>query len=382
MRKIAVITGTRADYGLLEPLINEIYEDKKLELQLYACGMHLLKKYGNTISEIKYPIKEIVDLNFKNKNTPEDMLYSISTGIKKFAKLFKKNKPDMVVVLGDRIEQLSAAISAHFLAIPLAHTHGGELTYGQFDDATRHAITKLSHIHLPTSINNAKRTRQMGEEAWRIFCTGALGLDSILNKKIISREELFSRYGLNAGKKTFLIVYHPTSLEWNESGKAMGKILHAVSKFDAQKVAIYPNNDAGGNKIINELEKYKSKKDYLIIKNVSHPDYIAFMKHCDVLIGNSSSGIIEAPSLHLPAINIGTRQMGRERASNVIDIYNIDKELKKAIKKALTDKKFIVKVKNCKNPYGNGTASKKIKKILKTIKLGKKLLFKKFEDDN
>ena len=376
MRKIAVITGTRAEYGILEPLIRKISDDKELELQLYVTGTHLLNEYGKTIDYIKYPITGIVDMKIKNENSGKDMGLSVAEGVKGFLEAFEKNKPEVIVILGDRIEPLAASLAALFLKIPIAHLNGGDLTFTLFDEQIRHAITKMASLHFPASELSKKRISGMGEEDWRIHDVGALGLDSVLNEKTLSKDELFKKYTLDTEKKTLLIVFHPVTTEWEQAGDQFSKVLAALNGFDCQKIIIYPNTDAGGYKIVDEIKKIEGKPDYFIYKSLPHEDYVSFMKASDVLIGNSSSGIIEAPSVALPVVNIGTRQDGRERASNIIDIsYNPD-EIKKAIEKTLNDSDFLEIVAKKQSPYGDGRAAEKIISVLKNVELNDKLIKK------
>ncbi len=379
MRRIAIVTGTRAEYGILEPLIQKIHADKSLELLLYVTGMHLSNEYGKTIDRIKadLPIAGKIDMGLKKKNRGSDMGQSTAKGISGFIKAFETDRPDFVVVLGDRIEPFSASIAALFLRIPIVHLNGGDCTFTLFDEQIRHAITKMASVHFPASAKSANRILKMGEEGWRVHEVGALGLDSVLHLKTPSKKELFSKYQLDEKRQTILVIFHPVTTEWEDAGRQFDTILGAIARFDCQKVLVYPNSDAGGFQIIERLEKFQGKPGYLAHKNLPHDDYIAFMKHSDAMIGNSSSGIIEAPSLGLPAVNVGSRQDGRERASNVLDVPEYAPDpIAAAIDKALNDKRFRAIVSKKESPYGNGYTAEKIVSILKNIEINERLIQK------
>ncbi|MFH2106785.1 MAG: UDP-N-acetylglucosamine 2-epimerase [Candidatus Micrarchaeota archaeon] len=378
-KKIAVITGTRAEYGILEPIVKKIVADKELELQLYVTGMHLSKEYGDTVKQIEYKIAEKIDMKIKERNEDIDMAISVSEGVKGFANAFKKRKPDLVIVLGDRIEAFAAAVSAHLLNIPIAHIHGGDLTFSIFDEGMRHAITKLAHIHFAATEKSKKRILQMGEEPWRVFNVGAPGIDAILESKITSKQEICKKLRLGPNKKIALVLYHPVTTEWETAGTEMVSILRAMENFDGQVIIIGSNADAGSYKIKDEMNRLKNKKNCHLFNSLGHADFLSLMKNCDVMVGNSSSGIIEAPSLGVSVINVGPRQEGRERAKNVIDVPCDEVHIRKAVEKAINDSKFIETAKKCESPYGNGHASEKIMKTIKGIDLAnKKLIQKRF----
>jgi len=377
MRKIAVVTGTRAEYGILQSLLQKTHEDPGLELQLYVSGMHLSDEYGKTINEIPYPITAKIDMHIKDKNEANDMAHSVSYGINGFVEAFEKNKPDVVVIVGDRIEPFAAAIATMFLRIPLAHIHGGDVSPNVFDDRMRHALTKMASIHFPVSDKSMNRIIKMGEEGWRIHNVGAPQLDTVLNIKTLSKEELFKKYGLDAGKKTIMVLYHPTTTEWEKAGEQFSSVIDTLVQFDdCQKLIIYPNADAGGYKIIEEIKKLEDKADYFVFKNLPYAEYISVMKNSDVLVGNSTSSIVEAPSLALPAVNVGLRQECRERANNVIDVPHNPKEIKKAIERALHDEEFLKLVAKRETPYGDGHAAEKIISVLKNVEINDKLIKK------
>jgi GDP/UDP-N,N'-diacetylbacillosamine 2-epimerase (hydrolysing) len=380
-KKIAVVTGTRAEYSYLRPLIEKIEKDSELDLLLYVTGMHLLEEYGNTVEEIKkdFEIKEIIDMKEKKNAELINMPLSISEGIKGFAQVFEKDKPEMVVVFGDRIEPFATAIAAISMNIPIAHIHGGDKASADLDNNLRYALTKLSHLHFPATEKSKKRILNLGEEPWRVFNVGSLTLDVILNQELISKEELIKKYSLQ-DKKILLILNHPTLTEYESSKAQMKSLLKSAMSVAEEKnmqiIIIYPNAYPGGFKIIEEIQKNLNKENLFSFENLPSLDYLSLLKSSSVFVGNSSSGIIEAPSLGTPYVCIGKRQRGRERAKNVIEVNYDGEEISNAIKKALEDKEFLEKVKKCESPYGSGKTSESIIKVLKEIKLDKRLIEK------
>lgn len=376
-RKICVITGTRADYGIFSPVMKSIKSSNNLKLYIVATCMHLMKEFGYTVKEIEkdgFNVYEKVNISYK-EDTGQAMAFSVGKAVSMFSKVFARLRPDFVLVLGDRGEMLAAAISANYANIPVAHLHGGEVS-GHIDGILRHAITKLSHIHFPATESAKERILKLGEEKYRIFRVGAPAIDRILNEQLPNKGELSRKYKINDDEPLALLVQHPVSTENNNSGKQIKASLEAIKKLSLQTILIYPNADAGGRKMLCIIRQYKIYSFIKIFKSIPHKDYLGLMKMADVLIGNSSSGITEAPSFHLPVVNIGSRQKGRERSFNIIDAPHNKNAIIKAIKKALYDKNFKEEVKQCKNPYGDGHASKRIVNVLAHIKLDKKLLQK------
>lgn len=377
MRKILYISGTRADYGLMRQTLFCIKSHPELELEIGVTGMHLMSKFGKTIDEIRRDRFKIHELKAIYKyDSKSSMVYFIGEFILKFIDKIKYIKPDIILILGDRAEMLATAIIGAYLMIPVAHIHGGDVT-STVDEITRHAITKLSHIHLTATQEAAERIIKMGESPWRVYIVGAPGLDSILNEKLFPKKEISKRYNLDLSKPILLVIQHAVTAEIKNTQKQMIETLEAVRELSYQSIVIYPNADAGGRKIIEAIERYRKYPFIQIYNNIPHKDYLSLMKVVSVMIGNSSSAIIEAPSFHLPVVNIGIRQEGRERAQNILDIDYDKKQIKEAIKKAIYDRKFKERVRNCKSPYGDGRASERITKVLSTIKINKKLLQKK-----
>lgn len=377
-RRICVITGTRADYGILNPIIRKIQENPSLELCIIVTCMHLMKEFGYTVKEIEkdgFPIYEKVNISYK-EDTGEAMAYSVGKAIIKFSKVFEKTRPDIVLLLGDRGEMLSAAIAANYLNIAVAHIHGGEVS-GHVDGIFRHAITKLSHIHFPATSTSEKRILRLGEEPWRVFVVGAPSLDGIFAEDFISKRDLLNKYNLIDGEKLILVVQHPVSFQTDCAAKQMAETMKAVVKFRLQTIVIYPNADAGGRRMISVIRNYRKFTFVKTYENIPHKDYIGLLRIASVLVGNSSSGIIEAPLFRLPVVNTGNRQEGRERSSNVIDVPHKANRIEEAIRKALYNNKFHLLLKRCKNCYGDGHAAERIGEVLSKIGLSNKLLQKK-----
>ena len=390
IKKIAVITGTRADYGYLKPLIIRIHEDDELELQLYVTGMHLVKEHGHTLDEVKkdFQVKEVVDIGVKSKNTDLDMAISSGKCIEEFARVFKRNNPDISIVLGDRVEAFSTATASYLLNIPVAHIAGGEMTNSLVDDDLRHAITKLSHLHFVSTEEYKKRVLQLGEENWRVHNVGALSLENIENIEIPKKEEIYSKYGFDINYPLCLVVYHPlTKISWKMANYEFASIFDALKETAKSTgklniAIIYPNTDAGGYLIVDEIKKISNENNLNIktFANLPHEEYISILANSDVLVGNTSSGIIEAPSLGIPYVCVGDRQKGRVRGNNVVDVRCNMIDIKKGLEKALFDSEFINIVKKKENPYYKPQPSKCIINILKSVNNIEKLINKKFVD--
>jgi UDP-hydrolysing UDP-N-acetyl-D-glucosamine 2-epimerase len=375
-RKILYITGTRADYGLMKSVLREIDKHPKLELAIVVTGMHLMDEFGLTINEIKkdgFKIHKIDALY--EKDSKEAMVNFIGKFIQLLTKKVIETKPDIILILGDRGEMLAGAIVGAYLAIPVAHLHGGEIT-STVDEFSRHATTKLAHIHFPATEKSAERIVRMGEEPSNVFVVGAPGLDTILNEKMVEPEELAKKYEFDLSKPILLVVQHPVTTEVNDAPDHIHETLDAILELKYQTVLIYPNADAGGRKMIEVIKEYEQYPFIKTFKSIPYKEFLSLMKMASVMVGNSSSGIIEAPSFGLPVVNIGSRQKGRERAENVIDVGYDKEEIKAAIKAALCDVDFKEKVKKCKNPYGDGKAGIKIADVLSKKKIDKEVLQK------
>lgn len=379
-RKICVVTGTRAEYGLLKNIMKRIDQSHDLDLQIIATGMHLLPEFGHSVDIIRYDGFK-VDLEVPlviEGNTKATMAQSIGLGIINLTQAYEVLDPDIVLILGDRFEIFAAAIAAAYSGRVVAHIHGGDKLQGGYDEYSRHAITKITHIHFPATKKSAERIQKMGEDPSRIFIVGSPSIESILSIKYASKEETFNKFQLDPQKNLILFVLHPLSTNPENAYNEMIVALESIIELSDQIVAIYPNVDPGSKSMIEVLHSYELKypkkiKTYL---NLPYEDYLHLLKYCDVLVGNSSSGIIEAPSFHTPVINMGTRQNGRERAGNVIDVTFDQKEISNALLKALFDKGFIDSVKQCVSPYGEGKTSEIICSVLRDIRIDNSLLAK------
>jgi len=378
MKKIAVVTGTRAEYGILVPVLRAIRANPQLDLALIVTGMHLSEEFGSTIKEIErdgFKIDAKVEM-LHAKDTGGAMAKSIGKCVGEMADVLERMKPDILLLLGDRPEMLAGAVAASYMGIPIAHLHGGEVS-GGVDEPVRHAITKLAHIHFPATDKSAKRIIKMGEDPSRIFIVGGPSLDTILNEKLPKQAELARKYSLDLSKPILLVLQHPVVTEADEAAAQIKETLDAIVELERQAIVIYPNADAGGRRMIKVIKRYDKYPFIKSFKSIPYADYLGLMGVASVMVGNSSSGIIEAPSFHLPVINIGTRQRGRERSTNVIDAGHKKEEIIRSIDKALHDKKFRNKVKMCKNVYGDGKSSQRIVKVLSEIKVTPELLKKK-----
>lgn len=366
-RKILYISGSRADYGLMRSVLFQINNHPEMNLAIAATGMHLMPEFGNTIDEIRNDgfSLHIIDVTYK-WDTRDSMAEFVGLFIEKFTRLVKNIQPDIILLLGDRGEMLGAAITGAYMGIPIAHIHGGEIT-STVDESARHAITKLSHIHFPATKRSAERIIKMGENPQNVFVVGAPGLDEIIKIHPETIKEVAQRYEINPSIPLILVVQHPVPLESGDPATQMEETLKAVSCLPWQVFVIYPNADAGGRQMIEIIRKYSSGKNIRSFQSVDHSDFLAIMKLSSVIVGNSSSALIEAPSFGIPAVNIGTRQKGREQGENVINTGYNSREISAAISCALLDGEFKRKVKTAINPYGNGHSSEQITDILEKI---------------
>lgn len=377
MRKILYLTGTRADYGLMQSVLRAIDSHPNLELEIVATGMHLMKEFGMTINEIKKGGFKIRKLNVTYE---EDNKESMASFVGKFIDLLtveiKKIKPDIILLLGDRGEMLAGAIVGAYLSVPVAHVHGGEITT-TVDEVARHAITKLAHLHFTATEMSGQRIIKLGENPKHIHVVGAPGLDTILKMKLIKKADLLKKYNLNGNKPIILLIQHPITLEVDSAPNQMRETLEAIKKLGHQTILIYPNADAGGRKMIKVIKQYEKYPFIKAYKSTPHHDYLSLLNIADVMVGNSSSGIIEAPSFGLPVVNIGARQSGREQAKNILNVPHDKNKIVKAMEKAIFDKGFRNKIKKCKNPYFKKNTGTRIAEILNKIKIDESFLQKK-----
>jgi UDP-hydrolysing UDP-N-acetyl-D-glucosamine 2-epimerase len=372
-RKICVVTGSRADYGILRGLMKEIQADPSLELTVVATGMHLSPEFGHTEQNIEadgFQIQYRVE-SLLSSDTPTGVSKSVGLGVIGFADAFRQIQPDLIVLLGDRFEILAAAQAAMIGRCPIAHLHGGEITEGAVDESIRHAITKMSHLHFVSAEVHRGRVIQLGETPERVFNFGAPGLDAIHELKFLERTEFEQKFGVKWGSLNFLVTYHPVTLGSRDSVQALGELFNALDQFPKAHVLFTkPNADAEGRKISQLIDEYKAKYAgrVQVITSLGQLGYLSAVRIADVVIGNSSSGLIEAPALKKPTVNIGDRQKGRLRGSTVIDCTESAPEIIKAIQRALSSE-FRATLASAKSPYGDGSASKHIKQVLASTDL-------------
>ena len=376
VRRIVYISGTRADYGIMESVLERIAQHPNLEVEVVATGMHLMKEFGYTFKGIKNSLTVHALNAVYESDEKESMAKFIGKFILILTDKLREIKPDLILLLGDRSEMLAGAIVGAYLTIPVVHLHGGDVTL-TVDELARHAITKLAHLHLVATKRSAERVIKMGEETWRTRIVGAPGLDMILKRGLLDKEEVFNKLMLDPTKNTILVIQHPVTTEMERAAEQMVETMEAIKELGYQAIVIYPNADAGGRRIIRVIKRYGNLPFIHPYTNLERYIYLSLMRHVNVMVGNSSSGIIEAPSLGLPVVNIGTRQKGRERGKNIIDVGYKRNEIKTAIRKALNEQRFLKQVKKCQNPYGDGNAGKRIVDILSKVKITSKLVQKK-----
>ena len=374
--KIAYISGTRADFGLMTPVLKAVRASDKLELQLYATGMHLMPEFGETINHIRKEFSEVVPIQAVfEKDEREGAAKFAGDFLSKLARKFGENRPDFVLTLGDRVEMLCVAAVCSYLDIPTGHLHGGEKT-STVDEIARHAITKLASLHFPATSESAERIRKMGEEEWRIRVVGAPALDVILNEELPTREELCRQLKLEAKDKFMLITQHSVSEEIEEAGRQMEETIAAAKEIGLRAVITYPNADAGGREMIGIIDKEKNNPLFRVFPSLEYKTFLALEREAAVWVGNSSGAMIESSSFKTPVVNIGTRQSGRQRGENVIDAGYDKNEIAQAIRKSLDDAEYLEKLSSIKNLWGDGKTGPRVAQILENLKPDSELLAK------
>lgn len=368
-RKIAVFTGTRADYGLLFYVLKAIQNDPELQLQLIVSGSHLSPEYGLTVQQIEqdgFEIVACVDM-LLSADSAVATIKSMGLGLIGFADVLQRLQPDLLLLLGDRYEALTMAQAALLMHIPLFHLHGGELTEGAYDDAIRHAITKFSQYHGTSTEVYRQRVIQLGESPDRVFCVGAPGLEVIARQAVWSRQDTLKVLELPADARYLVLTYHPETQDIASTRLAIGNVLQACLNFKSlYLIATYPNADEGGRLIIEQLElaRQQNPERIQLFPSLGQNRYLAAVRHAEVVVGNSSSAVIEVPSLHVPSVNVGQRQAGRLAARSVLHCGHDKTEIIQTIKTALT-----LDCSKVTNPYGDGEVSQKIVSLLKTVAL-------------
>lgn len=373
--RVCVVTGTRAEYHLLFPLIKAIDQDKEFELLLAVTGAHLSESYGNTYLDIE---KDGFSIDVKipilqEDDRPEDVNTAMSLAIIGFSNFFKKEKPDMIVLLGDRYELLSAAIAAMNFRIPIAHLHGGETTEGAIDECIRHAISKMSYLHFTSCEAYRKRVIQLGESPNRVFNVGAIGLENIKKHRRMTLKELEESLGFSLNGKFAVVTFHPVTLELNTAREEFSQLLNALEDFQELKIIFTKANADSGGLLINQMiDRYvEQHPDRCVsVYSLGMVRYLTALQYAAIVIGNSSSGIIETPSFKVPTINIGDRQKGRIQAKNILNSIPEKQAICSSIIRVLSPE-FIEYIKDTKNPYGDGEVSEKILLQIKdTLKKG------------
>lgn len=382
MRTIGVVTVSRSDYGIYLPVLRRIQQEPDLRLQLIVSGMHLSPEFGLTVRAVEedgFPIADRVEMLLAS-DSPEAVAKSMGIGTIGFAQAYARLRADILLVLGDRFEMHAAVVASVPFKIPVGHIHGGEVTEGATDEGLRHSITKLSHLHFVATEEYGQRVRQMGEESWRVVVSGAPGLDAFQSLTPLSRGDLEARLGLDLAEPPLLVTYHPVTLEYERTGWQVRQLLTALDKAGSPMVFTAPNADVSGRTISSLVQEFvRTHPRARFVANLGSQAYFSLMRCAAAMVGNSSSGIIEAAAFELPVVNIGTRQKGRVRARNVIDVgYEAD-AIARAIAQALSPE-FRASLAGLKNPYGDGHAANRIVRVLSEITLGDALVVKRFCD--
>ena len=381
-RKICVVTGTRAEYGLLYWLMKEIEADKELQLQLIVTGMHLSPEFGLTYKEIEKEFK--IDKKIEmllSSDTSIGISKSMGLAQISFAEAYEELKSNIVVVLGDRYEIFSATSAAMIARIPIAHLHGGETTEGAFDESIRHSITKMSHLHFTATQEYKNRVIQLGEHPSKVFNVGGMGIESIKRLKLLSREEFEKSIDFRLNKKNILVTFHPVTLENSTAKEQFQELLDAIDELEDTNIIFTKANSDTNGRIINQMiDEYVAKNYHKSIGFISlgQQRYLSALQYVDAVVGNSSSGLLEAPSFKIGTINIGDRQKGRIKAESVINSEVNKTSILKSFSK-LYSKAFQDLIEESKNPYGDGIASRKIIEIIKNEDL-RNILKKSFYD--
>jgi len=379
-RRIGVVTVARSDYGIYLPILRKIQQDPELELVLIAGGMHLSPEFGLTVNTLEadgfHPAAKVEML--LSSDSPEGVAKSLGVGVIGFSQAFAQLKPDLLLLLGDRFEMMAAAVAALPFKIPMAHIHGGESTEGLIDEAIRHSITKMSHIHFASTEGHAARIRQMGEEPWRVTVSGAPGLDNLQKMALLTPDTLQRRHGFDLSQPPLLVTYHPVTLDYENTEYQVTELLAALKACALPLIFTFPNADTSGRKIIEMIQSFiKGNSLARVAVNLGTEVYFSLMAQAAAMVGNSSSGIVEAASFKLPVVNIGDRQRGRFHAGNVIDCGYPRAQILAAIRTAVS-KEFRETLRDLVNPYGDGRAAERIVAGLKSISLDNLLLFKRF----
>lgn len=375
MKKICIVTATRAEYGLLKPVIDKIHKSEKVELRLVVTGMHLSPEFGLTYREIEedgYPIDQKIEM-LLSSDTPAGIAKSMGVALMGFADYFSVNRPDMIVILGDRYEMLMVAASAMIARIPIAHLYGGEKTEGAVDEAIRHSITKMSQLHFTATEEYRRRVIQLGEQPDRVFNVGALGVENARKVSLLGKEELEQQIGFRFTKPTIMVTYHPVTLETLTAREQFADILSVIDKHKEISVIFTKANADTDGWIINQMiDEYVGENSDRCVgyTSLGQKRYLSALQYVDAVLGNSSSGLVEVPSFHIPTVNIGDRQRGRACAKSVIHCRNTGQEIDKALQMALSEE-FRQDLTTMDNPYEKeGTSDKIVETICDALYSG------------
>ena len=370
-KRVLYLSGTRADYGLVRPVLSAIRESGDLSVEVAATGLHLMEEFGLTVQEIlddEFTVHR-VPATYR-KDTRESMATFVGECTTLLVPLVQEVRPDILLLLGDRGEMLAGAIVGSYLSIPMVHIHGGEIT-STVDEHVRHAITKLAHVHCAATARSAERIIRMGEDPARVFVTGAPGLDSILREPLPGREEVARVFDLDPKEPVLLVIQHPVTQEYREAAAQMEETMEGVASLGMQTVVVYPNADASGRAMISVIRSYGHLPFLRVRPSIPRRQFLGLLASTSVLVGNSSTGIIEAPALQVPAVNIGSRQAGRERGGNVLDTDYRRDAIRDAVTRALSDRAFREQVARGTSPYGDGKAAERIVTVLRSLDPGK-----------
>lgn len=377
--KVVIVSERRADYSRFKPIMSLMKSGNFFDYYLVVTGISILKSHGNDIDIIKkdgFKISKIIPMYKENApDTGAEMTRSYGRVMIGLSDFFEKIKPDLILTGFDIGANFAASVIGAHMNIPVAHIQGGEVT-GSIDESLRHAMTKFAHIHFPATKDAALRLRRMGEDPKYIFTVGCPSIDTLLQAPVMTRKEVAGLIGLDLSKPYVLIVQHPVTTEMDRAGEQVRKTIQAVKELGIQGVILYPNNDAGSRAIVSGIKNSPIK----YFRSLRPEAFINVLRYSSALVGNSSSGIHETATLHIPTVNIGTRQQGRERPKNVIDVGYKKEEIVRGLKKALYDKKFLRLIKKVKNPYGDGHSAERIVKILKRLNYRKIPAQKRFID--
>jgi UDP-hydrolysing UDP-N-acetyl-D-glucosamine 2-epimerase len=380
VRTIGVVTVARSDYGIYLPVLRKIHADPALQLYLIVTGMHLSPEFGLTVKVIEadgFEISERIEMSLSS-DTPEGIAKSMGLGTIGFAQAYGRLRPDILLVLGDRFEMHAAVVASLPFKIPVAHIHGGESTEGAIDEAIRHSITKMSHVHFVATEVYARRVIQMGEEPWRVIVSGAPSLDNVHSIRLLSHEELGRHYGLDTKGPFLLVTYHPVTLEYEQTETQVRELLAVLEEANLGIIFTYPNADTCSRLIIDMIREFTARHTQSqVVVNLGTQAYFSLMKYAVAMVGNSSSGIVEAASFKLPVVNVGTRQRGRVHGKNVIQVGYSRTEIRAGIAKVVSPD-FRASLVDLLNPYGDGHGAEKIVHELKHICFDEHLLLKRF----